>query len=681
MVEETLSLNSVFAVLKRQKNLILMVCFAMALVTGAYLVATPAKYTASSLIQVFPNTKNLLDDAEVPQNFSINNVRVEGEVEILASNAVAALVVANAGLLQDPEFATSENSAQTTAIRAFQRASTVTRKGQTYILSIAVTASNPDRAAQITNIWADSYISYQISQKVDEINRLQGIIETNLNEIKQKLASSESSFDQFISDNLTEIERFANRDDLTRLQGVFSGYETALTIQINQARTVEQNLGNENWRAVANGFQNQTMLALVDQKDQINTNAPIDLQQQLLEIDQQLLDLTNTNLDTLQNRILGLQLQKTQVMASIRNIILETSIPPSLLTEIYALQQEAAITRDQYDLFIERRRELALQAELQVADSRIISAALPPLSASRQDQKTALAVAAAITFFLGIGLAFMNEARIAGFTSEPQLTDALNLPVAARIPAITGQNIAGKFTAEPMSRYTESIRKLRAGIDQCLLRQNNPDATGHVIMVVSSVPGEGKSNTSIALAQAYALSGKRTLLIDCDLRNPKIHRLLAGNSQISLLEWLNQHPIPKSGFYNDPTGMQVLTGTASETQANDQIFCSPKFQSLIEFARQDFDIIIFDTPPVLPIVDSAHLAKMADVIALTVKWASTKQSDVRAALKILKDSKPPATEIVAILSQEKGAADLNYYNNSAYYNKKGPRNSQPFENI
>ncbi len=330
--------------------------------------------------------------------------------------------------------------------------------------------------------------------------------------------------------------------------------------------------------------------------------------------------------------------------------------------------------------------------ELQVADSRIISVALPPLFVSRKDQKMVAAVALGITFFLSVGLAFLNEVRVAGFTSESQLKNALDLRVATRIPAskgpkntTTATSIAAKFTAEPMSVYTESIRKLRVALDQNLMRQNISDQIGRVIMVVSSVPGEGKSNTSTALAQAYALSGKRTLLIDCDLRNPKIHRLLNGHSKISLIDWLYRRPYPattaESGFHQDPTGLQVLTGDETQTRPNDQTFCSTQFQYLVNFAKQNFDIIVFDTPPVLPIADASQLVRFADGIALTVKWASTKQQTVKSALDILQESKPVNTEIIAVLSQEKGAKDIGDYSRSAYYNDKGPRNSQPFETI
>src|SRR5690606_13643539 len=119
-----------------------------------------------------------------------------------------------------------------------------------------------------------------------------------------------------------------------------------------------------------------------------------------------------------------------------------------------------------------------------------------------------------------------------GVTSQEQLAAALKIPVAAAIPLEgerSGQGSAADLIVEtPLSDFAESIRRTRAALDQTLLGGTRlaPPATtplGRVVMVCSTNPEEGKTTLALALARAYALSGRATLLVDGDLRAPALH--------------------------------------------------------------------------------------------------------------------------------------------------------------
>ncbi len=679
MIEDSIDLHSLFAVLKRQAKIFWSVLLLVFVITLLILVAMPAKYSASTMIQVMPTAKNLLDDSDIPQNFGINNARVDGEIEILNSDAVAMQVVENGAFF---DISDNDQTGRTRAIRAFQNTNSVTRKGQTYILIAEVTSSSPQRAAGLANLWAQSYINHQVAAKVGEIRRVENIVAARLLEIQTTLISSEATFDSFILQNIDILENVAN---IGVLRDQFGGVQRSITENSEQAQMTAANIQQADWPKLGLQISDDAFQALLvarhDLDTQILASDADDPQsagfaQQLQEIDAQLLAKAADHLLIVENNIAVLQLQKNHVMTQIREKVLSADIPASLVTQIYALQQEATITRAEYDTLIERRRALALQADLQIADSRVISPALPPLSASLRGKKVVAASAAGLAIMIGLGLAFLNEFRISGFTSAEQLENVLMLRVGGCIPAITKpaktknttDAVAQKFMSEPLSHYTESIRRLHVSMDQALARLQGDKNAGHIIVVASSVPGEGKSNTSIALGQAYALAGKKCLLIDCDLRNPKLHNLLNGQSKSSLSDVLeadiSQKTIADMTFLRDKTGLKTLTGHDPALMPDGQIFTGEKFGQLVAFAKSNFDIVIFDTPPVLPVTDTVHLARFADVIALTVKWASTKQSDVKASLKILDNAKQPNTEIIAVLSQQTGAG---YANNSKYY--------------
>ena len=113
--------------------------------------------------------------------------------------------------------------------------------------------------------------------------------------------------------------------------------------------------------------------------------------------------------------------------------------------------------------------------------------------------------------------------------------------------------------------------------------------------------------------------------------------------------------------------MNALIGTADASGLTDRALTHPAFTDFISSVRSEFDIIILDTPPLLPVIDSVHLAEKADVIVLIVKWASTSQKNVRIALKKLKDAKHPHTDVVAVLNQENAGNIANIKTGTSYY--------------
>jgi capsular exopolysaccharide synthesis family protein len=179
----------------------------------------------------------------------------------------------------------------------------------------------------------------------------------------------------------------------------------------------------------------------------------------------------------------------------------------------------------------------------------------------------------------------------------------------------------------PMSFYAEAMRRLRASIDQTLLRTGSIADGATVVMVASTIPAEGKTTTSISLARTYAISGKRTLLIDCDLRKPSISRTLGLSGKTGLLDYLVATPDAPVELADimalDPiTDLEIIPSMGRSNRPTDQLLTSRAFTELMAAVRDHYDVIVLDTPPMLPVVDGRYLAHHADAIALVIKWAT-----------------------------------------------------------
>jgi len=216
--------------------------------------------------------------------------------------------------------------------------------------------------------------------------------------------------------------------------------------------------------------------------------------------------------------------------------------------------------------------------------------------------------------------------------------------------------------------FAESIRRLRVGVELSLRRVRPKDGaspSGSVIMVSSAVPSEGKSTLALLLARAFAMSGRRTVLIDCDLRKPRVLELLGGppadakSSPAGLVgvgQYLAMHENASSLadlLCQDPeTDLKVALGVRHREIPADNLMTGQSLASLVHAATRDFEIVVLDTPPVGPVVDGIYLAQYADVIVFVVRWASTLQQEVRSAISSLASAKRRDAEIVGVLNQQ-----------------------------
>jgi polysaccharide biosynthesis transport protein len=220
--------------------------------------------------------------------------------------------------------------------------------------------------------------------------------------------------------------------------------------------------------------------------------------------------------------------------------------------------------------------------------------------------------------------------------------------------------VADALVAAPLSVYSESIRRVRIGVDQALRKagisgENGSERVGIVIAVTSAAPNEGKTTISLSLARAYALAGLSTILIDCDLRKPSVHRQLGMDASEGLLDYLTSkasQELRSIVTVDDASGAQVVLGSRRSDVATDQLIAGRTFTTLVAAARKNFDVVILDTPPVGPVVDGLYLAGMADAIVFVVKWSATPQQEVRAAVAALTSAKREHVPMLALLNQQ-----------------------------
>ena len=183
----------------------------------------------------------------------------------------------------------------------------------------------------------------------------------------------------------------------------------------------------------------------------------------------------------------------------------------------------------------------------------------------------------------------------------------------------------------PFSAFSEAIRSVKVAIDQ------SPTSTGgRIIGFTSSVPNEGKSSLAAAVARWIAQTGARTLLIDCDLRNPTLSRSLSPRTAVGLLEVLKgQAPFERAIWSDRTTRMKFLpVVTKGRLAHSSEILASAHTRKFLDSLRSSFDYIIVDFSPLMPIVDTRVSMNLVDSYVYVVAWGETRIEFVQRALRM-----------------------------------------------
>jgi capsular exopolysaccharide synthesis family protein len=199
-----------------------------------------------------------------------------------------------------------------------------------------------------------------------------------------------------------------------------------------------------------------------------------------------------------------------------------------------------------------------------------------------------------------------------------------------------------RYLAEkPASPAAEAVRNLRTS-----LLLSNPDRPPQIIMSTSSLPGEGKTTQSIALAQNMAAMGKRVLLIEGDVRRQVFGAYFQLPAARGLLAVISGEVVLADAVQSHPThGFDILMGEQGKVNPAD-VFASARFAALLEMARRNYDFVIIDTPPVLVVPDARVIGQLVDTVIYAVHWDKTHRHNVAEGLRLLGSVNVPVSGMV-----------------------------------
>ena len=271
---------------------------------------------------------------------------------------------------------------------------------------------------------------------------------------------------------------------------------------------------------------------------------------------------------------------------------------------------------------IKRMEEIDLNDEENINDFTIVEKA--HITSSVADQRlVVLAAGSAIGILLGFGLAYLLAVIDYKIYDVRSAEEATGLTCMAAIPASSkfsqGKEWRPVLKYDTVSANAEAIRNLRASVVLLGPRERNK-----VILVTSAIPGEGKTTMSSELAAAFALNNERTLLVDMDMRRPKLTKSFPHlKGAPGVVELLAEQAKLEDTFHETELPLLTVMGSGNRAPNPSELLSEGNFMKVLDNLRPDFDRIIFDSAPVLPVADSRLLAKYADAVLLVVRSRKT----------------------------------------------------------
>lgn len=707
-------LNVAIATFRRRFRLFAAVAIVVFAAVVLFTVQQTPRYTAIAQVMLDVRKEQVTDMSAVLSGLPADSSVVDTEVEVLKSRSLAARVVKELKLEQDPYFNSQLAGAKgatawwgvlkkaaapvaTTDPVALQRQREeivdrvlsglkVRRAGLTYLISIEYTHNDPRRAAELANAFANLYLTEQLEAKFDATQKANEWLDTRVGELRDQVQQAEAAVQQYKIDNnllsaegatLTEQEISGLNQQLAASRALQAETDARLAIARQQlARgSTGEDVGESLNSPVVQQLRQQRATKSAQVADLAGRYG--DRHPDLLKARRELNDIDGQIQAEIRRIISNLEAQAQVARQRTGSVAASVAASRGTLAGnnrasigLAELERKAQSVKTLYETLLARFKQTTTQDGIEQADARVVSPAKIPTGASYPKPTFNLALGLVLALGAGVAAIVLAEILMAGLFTEDEVERRLGLPYLGAVPtlatAVDNPKLVKRLTppdyllAKPLSTFAETLRKLRASI-----LFSKVGETVKVIAVTSSLPGEGKTTTTFSLARTLATSGSKVVVVDCDLRQSAISQFLEKPAEVGLLEVLNGVSSLDHALIQDVSGCHILPLAKSAHTPRD-VLGSTAMQRLLQELRNRYDIVLLDTAPLLAIADTRVLAPHTDAVVMLVRWKKTPVKAVLSALNILANSRAFIAG-VALTQMDLKAQSRYGYGDSYYY--------------
>jgi capsular exopolysaccharide synthesis family protein len=671
-------------ILRKRKWIILTSAAVMVILATIVSLRMTKKYDASARIDYSKESNESLGFKDVPGaddnggEGSDYSVAMDTQIKILESDRIALGVINNLHLDQNPVFAgklatTSskiatinvdqiDHNREAALLDRFHGATTVRSVRNTRLIQITFRSPDPVLAAAVVNNMVNTYVEDNYRTRYESTMQASDWLAKQISDLQLRVETSQEKLVRYQRENgivgIDEKQNIVTQklDDLSKnlteaeadRMSKQAAYESA------RAGKLEQ-LGESSGTDLTSHLLEQEA-TLRSQYAQLTTtfgpNYP-----KALEVKNQI-DQTQRSLEAEAQRVVK-RLQSNLVSAQAREVMLRSALEDQKVEanqlnekaiDFSILKRDLDANHTLYEGLLQKLKEAGVAAGLRSSNIRVVDVARVPVKPAVPNLPRNLALSLAIGLVGGVVLSFVIETldntvqtpdQVQALTGSPSLglvpeskllEGVRNIPRLTRSPEATREPSTQLVTQlRPNSDIAESYRTVRTSI--LLSSAVRPP---RVMMFTSPLPQEGKTTTSVNMAVVLAQRGVRVLLIDADMRRPSVHAAfgLPNSSGLSsLLAGLDEYEKVVHGFAPQPSLFIMTSGPIAPNPA--ELLGSDRMRDLLAKLRTEYDHVILDTPPVIPVTDPAVLSAMVDAVLLVVRSGKTTKNALRHARNLL----------------------------------------------
>jgi capsular exopolysaccharide synthesis family protein len=651
------ALEQFMAAVYRQRWVII-AALAMAIAIGVALtLTTKPVYTATASVQLDQQAPRVFADQDLdPQGGEKDAERfLQTQVDRARSRTVAEAVANELQLARSPAAlqalgveATAGQQVQQEVVSKLQEGVQVAIGLNTRLAQISFTSGDPEVSARAANAYADTLVAANLESKNTTSERAKQVLLRELGTAKQRLEGSERrmlAYARSADLTTTVVAGDSNGQNPGSLRAQQLGLMTDSLAQATARRIDAQ----QQWAQVqgANPMNlpevqaNSAVQRLVEQRAQ--AQAALDEERQrrtddyptvreaaakISQLDSQIGTLASNIKTSFQGRYVAAAQQERQMASTVSGLRGAAMSERERGVGYNSLSREVETNKAFYDGLLQRYKQVAAAAGTAAANISIVDTASPPSTPDTSYLARNLALAGIGGLILALVIGGFRERVHNVIRSTDDLESGLNIPALGVVPRLTGP--AAEALDDPRSAQSESYYSIAVALE---------NATGNglpkSLLITSSTAAEGKSTSALGIAQSLSAMGRRVLLVDADLRRAAVGKAGIESHGPGLSGVLSgSNSVEEAVERDDDRGFSLIP--AGDVRASPiQLLSADHMKTMIDRLGADYDIVIFDGPPIMGLADAVLLARNVEAVLVIVEANKTQASQIDVAISRL----------------------------------------------